>query len=120
MARPNFVEKTFAGGSKTAKFVKVFSLESFPLYGIKAIACYPAFKHACILGIQPQCIFSHMHILLSATLQCYYLAQVMFSSYGDIHVMPMPLFTVFSACHVFVLWRYKRMQLVTQKCGSPN
>ena len=33
MARPNFVEKTFAGDSKTAKFVKVFSLESFPLYG---------------------------------------------------------------------------------------
>ena len=34
MAHPNFVEKTFAGGSKTAKIVKVFSLESFPLYGI--------------------------------------------------------------------------------------
>ena len=28
------VEKTFAGGCKIAKFVKVFSLESFPLYGI--------------------------------------------------------------------------------------
>ena len=27
------LNKTFAGGSKTAKFVKVFSLESFPLYG---------------------------------------------------------------------------------------
>ncbi len=24
---------TFAGGSETSKFVKVFSLESFPLYG---------------------------------------------------------------------------------------
>ena len=34
MARPNFEEKTFVGGSKTAKFVNVFSLESFPLYGI--------------------------------------------------------------------------------------
>ena len=33
MAHPNFVEKTFIGGSKTAKFVNVFSLESFPLYG---------------------------------------------------------------------------------------
>ena len=32
MARPNFVEKSFAGGSQTAKFMKVFSLESFPLY----------------------------------------------------------------------------------------
>ena len=31
-AHPNFVEKTFAGGSKTAKFVNVFSLESFVLY----------------------------------------------------------------------------------------
>ena len=30
---PKFVEKTFTGGSKTAKFVKVFSLESFPLCG---------------------------------------------------------------------------------------
>jgi hypothetical protein len=27
------VEKTFADGCKIAKFVKVFSLESFPLYG---------------------------------------------------------------------------------------
>ena len=34
MAHPNFVEKTFTGGSKTAKFVNAFSLESFPLYGI--------------------------------------------------------------------------------------
>ena len=34
MARPNFVEKTFADDSKTAKFVKVVSLKSFPLYGI--------------------------------------------------------------------------------------
>ena len=35
MARPNFMEKTFVGGSKTVKFVKVFSLESFLLYGIE-------------------------------------------------------------------------------------
>ena len=28
------MEKNFAGGSQTAKFVNVFSLESFPLYGI--------------------------------------------------------------------------------------
>ena len=34
MAHPNFKEKTFANGSKTAKFMNVFSLESFPLYGI--------------------------------------------------------------------------------------
>ena len=34
MARPNFMEKTFTGGSKTTKFVKFFSLKSFPLYGI--------------------------------------------------------------------------------------
>ena len=31
MAPPTFVEKTFAGGSKTAKFVNVLSLESFPV-----------------------------------------------------------------------------------------
>ena len=29
----NFVEKTFADGSRTSKLAKVFSLESFPLYG---------------------------------------------------------------------------------------
>ena len=32
MARPNFMEKTFAGGSNNAKIVNVFSLKSFPLY----------------------------------------------------------------------------------------
>ena len=31
---PNFAEKTFANSHKTAKFMKVFSLESFPLYGM--------------------------------------------------------------------------------------
>ena len=31
-AHPNFMEKTFTGGSKTAKYVNVFSLENFPLY----------------------------------------------------------------------------------------
>ena len=36
MAHPNFVEKIFMGGSETVKFVKVFSLESFPLYGISS------------------------------------------------------------------------------------
>ena len=30
---PNFTEKTFVTGSKTAKFVNIFSLESFALYG---------------------------------------------------------------------------------------
>ena len=30
----HFAEKTFVGGSKTEKFVNVFSLKSFPLYGI--------------------------------------------------------------------------------------
>ena len=29
----NFVEKVFTNSNKTSKFVKVFSLESFPLYG---------------------------------------------------------------------------------------
>ena len=29
-----FAEKTVADGQKSMKFVKVFSLESFPLYGI--------------------------------------------------------------------------------------
>ena len=36
----NFAEKTFANSHKTAKFAKVFSLESFPLYGIHAITIF--------------------------------------------------------------------------------
>ena len=32
---PNFAEKTLAYSHKTAKFAKVFSPESFPLYGIQ-------------------------------------------------------------------------------------
>ena len=31
-------ETTFAGGPKTAKFAKVFSLEIFPLYGIQEMS----------------------------------------------------------------------------------
>ena len=31
------VEKTFAGGSKTAKFVNVFSIECFVLYSMHAL-----------------------------------------------------------------------------------
>ena len=34
MACPNFEEKTVIGDFKTVKFVNIFSLESFPLYGI--------------------------------------------------------------------------------------
>ena len=33
----NLAEKSFAGGSRTAKFMNVFSLESFPLYGIEVL-----------------------------------------------------------------------------------
>ena len=31
---PQISQKTFANSDKTSKFMKVFSLESFPLYGI--------------------------------------------------------------------------------------
>ena len=34
---PNFAEKTFTFSHETAKFVNVFSLESFPLYGILTV-----------------------------------------------------------------------------------
>ena len=36
-AHPNFAEKTFVGGFKTEKFMNVFSLESFALYGIRTM-----------------------------------------------------------------------------------
>ena len=35
---PNFAEKTFTNSHKTAKFTKVFYLESFPLYGISVVS----------------------------------------------------------------------------------
>ena len=39
----NFVEKTCVNSHKTTKFAKVFSLKSFPLYGVViqiALSCY--------------------------------------------------------------------------------
>ena len=33
----NFAEKTFTDGSQTSKSMKVFSLESFPLYSNSAV-----------------------------------------------------------------------------------
>ena len=53
-ARPNFVEKTFTGGSKTAKVVNVFSLKSFPLYDICA-AAHVYSMHACS-NIEIHCV----------------------------------------------------------------
>ena len=42
----NFVEKTFADGPQTSKSAKVFSLESFPLYGMRpAIDPAPTQRH---------------------------------------------------------------------------
>ena len=37
-ATPIFVEKTFTNGIRSTKFVKVFSLEGFPLYGTYSLA----------------------------------------------------------------------------------
>ena len=42
VARPNFEEKTFVVASKTVKFVNVFSLESFALYG--NVTIFPLFS----------------------------------------------------------------------------
>ena len=36
-ATPIFVEKTFTNGIRSVKVVKVFFLESFPLYGIASL-----------------------------------------------------------------------------------
>ena len=65
MVRPNFVEKIFTGGSKTAKFVKVFSLESFPLYSTVLQALTQ--KHTDF--IFPPSV--HLSIYLSASLLQY-------------------------------------------------
>ena len=54
MARPSFVEKTFTGGSKTVKFVNIFSLESLVLYStaFSVIKCSDCFvgDTVCCLG----------------------------------------------------------------------
>ena len=34
---PNFSETTFVDNYKTTKFAKIFSLESFPLYGVLTV-----------------------------------------------------------------------------------
>ena len=67
MARPNFVEKTFAGDSKTAKFVKVFSLESFPLYGTyKAIVHRKEAKLVILITLK-----AHLTVLVDLNLVVY-------------------------------------------------
>ena len=41
---PNFVEKPFADGTQTSKSVKVFFLESFPLYGTLCMSFWCSFR----------------------------------------------------------------------------
>ena len=48
MTAYNFAEKTFTNWLQTAKFVKVFSLESFPLYGSTLVSGQLA-----VLYVQP-------------------------------------------------------------------
>ena len=45
-----FVDKTFAYSHKTTKFMKIFSLESFPLYGI--LLHLPAIVPAALISSQ--------------------------------------------------------------------
>ena len=61
----NFVEKTFVDGCKIVKFVKVFSLESFLLYG----TCnYLLQGHTCHLSLcYCRCSKGHFD---SLSLQC--------------------------------------------------
>ena len=56
---PNFAEKTFAYTLKTAKFAKVFSLKSFPLYGRQLLRmCSSKVVAACIFNeLQAVCLF---------------------------------------------------------------
>ena len=62
MPKINFVDKTFAGGSKTTKFVKAFSLESFPLYSTRLGACFTQndslATFACYSGIKETGLFA--------------------------------------------------------------
>ena len=47
MAHPNFMEKTFTGGSKTAEFENVFTLESFLLYSYIIITIIAGYINKC-------------------------------------------------------------------------
>ena len=49
---PNFAEKTYAKNHKTVIFVKVFSLESLPLYGISGYAFGGSCKPVALSFIQ--------------------------------------------------------------------
>ena len=70
MAWPNFVEKTFAGNSKTAKFVNVFSLESFPLYGMRLNT---VLHNAVIINRNFSTInLKMLHAMHSVIIQCNY------------------------------------------------
>ena len=58
---PNFAKKkTFANTYKTSKFAKVFSLESFPLYGLYLVVgsvCYIVDVEGCPLCCAPLCTY---------------------------------------------------------------
>ena len=56
---PNFAEKTFVNSYKTSKFVKVFSLESFPLYGLYLVIGSVRY----IVDVEG-CLLHCVHILL--------------------------------------------------------
>ena len=47
----NFAAKTFMYSHKTAKFAKVFSLESFPLYGIRFSQLKPVLQYQAVLTL---------------------------------------------------------------------
>ena len=48
----NFTEKTSANSHKTSKFAQVFSLESFPLYGMCFLSFSPKTKNGWGLGMR--------------------------------------------------------------------
>ena len=68
---PNFVEKTFADGSQTSKSAKVFSLESFLLYGTLYMYVHITLTLQCICNSEC-CEFlfhsTHLNVASSYTL----------------------------------------------------
>ena len=68
---PNFTEKTFVDGSQTSKSAKIFSLESFPLYGTWTICL-----HTCMMTQHFSNMMSQLFYLHTIVYACRY-------GYGD-------------------------------------
>jgi len=63
----NFAEKTFANSHKTAKSTKLFSLKSFPLYGIALLATPVPNYSEMVASSRPGCKVGYYFLLAAVS-----------------------------------------------------